>query len=255
MKKERLQEIITEELLDILIEGITKNFSRAVEAYRTIQLKQQELRKRFVSEKDPKKKEALKQSLITIHKKVQKAEEEFNRVLKTEPVEDEFNENLTEANQYKTVSNKFKHALDVLPEKYFNRKGVLALIKKLKEKDPEAALAYTMDAFGWMKGMQENKLNESPMDEFTKELNGENIKAKIYTATGDGRSVEAQFTNKKWDDGVPVTKYLTRGGSKSVKTPKGKFKVIETEKFWYYEIKNGWVAVSTKKYGTPPFEY
>lgn len=63
-------------------------------------------------------------------------------------------ETVNEANQYKDVSNKFKNALDVLPEKYFNRKGVLALIKKLKEKNPEAAMAYTMDAFGWMSGMK-----------------------------------------------------------------------------------------------------
>jgi len=63
---------------------------------------------------------------------------------------------VTEANEYKDVSNKFKNALDSLPEKYFNRKGVLSLIKKLKEKNPEAAMAYTMDAFGWMKGMKES---------------------------------------------------------------------------------------------------
>ena len=58
MKKSRLEEIVKEELLDVLIEGITKNFAKAVEAYRTIQLKQQELRKKFVGEKDPKKKSA-----------------------------------------------------------------------------------------------------------------------------------------------------------------------------------------------------
>jgi len=62
---------------------------------------------------------------------------------------------LNEANKYPTVSNKFKNALDRLPEKHFHRKGVKALIKKLKEKDPEAAMAYTMAAFGWMKNMKE----------------------------------------------------------------------------------------------------
>jgi len=61
---------------------------------------------------------------------------------------------LTEANQYKDVSNKFKNALDVMPEKYFNRKGIEALIKKLKEKRPDSAMAYAMDAFGWMSGMK-----------------------------------------------------------------------------------------------------
>ena len=63
-------------------------------------------------------------------------------------------ETVTEANQYKDVSNKFKNALDVMPEKYFNRKGIIALIKKLKEKRPDAAMAYAMDAFGWMPGMK-----------------------------------------------------------------------------------------------------
>ena len=76
---------------------------------------------------------------------------------------DKYKNIIIEANRYPTVSNKFKNALDRLPEKYFNRKGVKALIKKLKEKDPEAAMAYTMDAFGWMKGMKEGKLNEASM--------------------------------------------------------------------------------------------
>ncbi len=101
----------------------------------------------------------------------------------------------------------------------------------------------------------EGKLTEDAVATFTKDLNGERIKAKVYTATGDGKTVEAQFTNKKWDDGVPVTKNLTRGGYKSIKTPRGKFKVIETDKFFYYEINNGWAAISRKRYTTPPFEY
>lgn len=80
------------------------------------------------------------------------------------------NESINEANKYPTVSNKFKNALDILPEKYFNRKGVLALIKKLKEKDPEAAMAYTMDAFGWMKNMRENvKMTKQQLYKIVKE--------------------------------------------------------------------------------------
>ena len=98
-------------------------------------------------------------------------------------------------------------------------------------------------------------LNEDAVTTFTKDLNNERIKAKVYTATGDGKSVEAQFTNKKWPDGEPVTKYLTRGGYKSIKTPRGKFKVIETEKFLDFEINNGGAAVSRKRYTTPPCEY
>ncbi len=70
---------------------------------------------------------------------------------------------LNEANNYPTVSNKFKNALDRLPEKHFHRKGVKALIKKLKEKDPEAAMAYTMAAFGWMKNMKEASMASHPV--------------------------------------------------------------------------------------------
>jgi hypothetical protein len=98
-------------------------------------------------------------------------------------------------------------------------------------------------------------VNEDAVKSFNDELNGENIKAKTYAATGDGSTIEAQFTKKKWNDGVPVTKELTRGGKKSIKTPRGKFKLIETDKFWYYEINNGWAAVSKKQYSTPPFEF
>jgi len=63
-------------------------------------------------------------------------------------------ETVNDDNKYNDVSNKFKNALDVMPEKYFNRKGIIALIKKLKEKRPDAAMAYAMDAFGWMPGMK-----------------------------------------------------------------------------------------------------
>jgi hypothetical protein len=106
-----------------------------------------------------------------------------------------------------------------------------------------------------IKSLKESKLNENAILSFSNELNDEGIVAGIFDAVGDGKTVDAQFTKKKWDDGVPVTKYLTRGGTKSIKTPKGKFQIIETPSFWYYEINNGWAAVSKKDYGTPPFEY
>ena len=87
-----IKKIIKEELVDVILEKITRNFSKAVEAYQEIQIQQQKLRKKFVSEKDPKKKEALKQSLITLHKKIQKAESDFNSALKSEPIEDDLME-------------------------------------------------------------------------------------------------------------------------------------------------------------------
>ena len=88
MNIERFKEILKEEVEAAINEAsITRRFSKAVEAYRTIQLKQQDLRKKFVGEKDPKKKEALKQALIDLHKKVQKAESDFNAALRIEPVD------------------------------------------------------------------------------------------------------------------------------------------------------------------------
>ena len=50
-------------------------------------LQQQQLRKKFVAEKNPKKKEKLKQALILMHKKVQKLQSAFNAVLRDEPID------------------------------------------------------------------------------------------------------------------------------------------------------------------------
>ena len=54
--------------------------------------------------------------------------------------------------RYKEVSNKFKDALDNLPDSKFSRKNIEALIKKFKEKRPDSAMAYAEEAFGWIGG-------------------------------------------------------------------------------------------------------
>lgn len=87
MKKTQLNNIIDEEIVKVLEASMTKRFSKAVEALKDIQLKQQELRKAFVAEKDPKKKEKLKQALIKMHKIVQKQELKFQQALYQEPVD------------------------------------------------------------------------------------------------------------------------------------------------------------------------
>lgn len=61
-------------------------------------------------------------------------------------------ETVNEANQYKDVSNKFKDALDNLPEKKFTMDNIKTLIKKTKQKRPDSAMAYAKDAFGWIGG-------------------------------------------------------------------------------------------------------
>ena len=191
MKIERFKEILKEEIEAVLKEAsITRRFSKAVEAYRTIQLKQQDLRKKFVGEKDPKKKEALKQALIDLHKKVQKAESDFNAALRIEPVD-----------------------------------------------------------------LDEGKLNEDVFKSFQSDIPGSKIE--IATNTDNVKTVQARMTNKTWDDGVPVLKYIARASRKPSPLPKGKFKIIDDSKYgwWYYQVGDTWYGIRQKDYGTPPFEY
>ena len=83
----KIKDLIKEEVQMMLEASMTKGFRKAVEALQDIQLKQQKLRKAFVNEKDPKKKEKYKQALIKMHKVVQKAELDFNRAISNEPVD------------------------------------------------------------------------------------------------------------------------------------------------------------------------
>ena len=85
--KSKIREILKEELTRIKEASMSRGFSKAVEVYQSVQLKQQKLQKAFVAEKDPSKREKLKQALLKIHKVVKKAEEDFNRALMQEPVD------------------------------------------------------------------------------------------------------------------------------------------------------------------------
>ena len=76
---------------------------------------------------------------------------------------------VSEAKMYKDVSDKFKDALDKLPQKLFTSKNVAKLAKKMKEKRPDAAMAYAKDAFGWL--MKENKLRTELRKHIVKEIN------------------------------------------------------------------------------------
>ena len=84
--KKIIDRILNEEFEKVIEASMTRGFAKAIEAYQDIQLKQQKLRKAFVSETNPKKKEKLKQALIKMHKVVQKAESDFNAALMQEPV-------------------------------------------------------------------------------------------------------------------------------------------------------------------------
>jgi hypothetical protein len=90
--------------------------------------------------------------------------------------------------------------------------------------------------------------------QFAKDEKDEGNNSEIYLATFDGSSMEAQSTTKTWDDGVPVTKYFTRGGYKTI-SPKGEIYILETDNWWYFWDRGTWYAVKRKDYGSPPFEY
>ena len=103
--------------------------------------------------------------------------------------------------------------------------------------------------------LAEGKLNEDVFKSFL----GDDPAFKLYTATNTDKrkSVMARKTDKTWDDGVPVLKYIARASKKDSPLPKGKFKIIEDNKhgWWYYLNGSTWYGIQQKDYGTPPFEY
>jgi hypothetical protein len=74
-------------------------------------------------------------------------------------------ESVTEANQFRDVSDKFKDALDNLPDKKFTMNNIKDLIKKTKQKRPDSAMAYAKDAFGWVNGGRWLKEDDSPPED------------------------------------------------------------------------------------------
>ena len=85
MKRSKLMEIINEEIEGIVEASMSRKFKKATEALYDVQLKQQQLRKKFVAEKDPAKREKMKKELIAMHKVVQKVQSAFNAALMQEP--------------------------------------------------------------------------------------------------------------------------------------------------------------------------
>ena len=85
MKRSELMQIISEEIEQVVEASISKKFKKATEALYDIQLKQQQIRKQFVAEKDPKKREKLKQELISMHKVVQRIQSAYEAALAQDP--------------------------------------------------------------------------------------------------------------------------------------------------------------------------
>jgi len=99
----------------------------------------------------------------------------------------------------------------------------------------------------------EGILNEGP-PEGLESLRGDYPGSRIYKAVGDGAIVKGQTTDKMWDDGAPMTNKF--GPNKSFKTPKGEFYILETDKFWYFRVKDVWYAIKGGNNSQPwGFEY
>lgn len=91
--------------------------------------------------------------------------------------------------------------------------------------------------------------------EFAADERAEGKVVDIFLATFDGRSINAQSTNKVWPDQTPVTKFFTRNGYNRY-TIKGNHYIIDSSNgFWYFKIGRNWFAVKKSEYSTPPFEY
>ena len=89
MKKSELRNIIREEISKVIKEEtISKGFAKAAEALKKIELEMQSVVKEFSSEKNLKKKEAIKSKLKDLTAKKKLAEVEFNIALAKEPIED-----------------------------------------------------------------------------------------------------------------------------------------------------------------------
>jgi hypothetical protein len=120
---------------------------------------------------------------------------------------------------------------------------------------------FNVEAIYKMKGKKqtflwkEGKLNEDVFKSFL----ADDPSFKLHTAknTDKRKSVQARKTDKTWDDGVPVLKYIARAPKKDAPLPKGSFKIIEDNKYgwWYYQVGRTWYGIQQKDYGTPPFEY
>ena len=227
MKKERLSEIISEEVLKMLEVSMTRRFMKAAEDLQKIQLAQQQLRKKFVAEKDAKKKEKLKQDIIKMYKVVQKAEADFNSAIRSEPIDD-----IDEG----------------------KNKGLWANIHAKRKRGEKPAKPGDKD-YPKTLDIEDIQFEEVQLTESATDTLADDIGGKVYNATGGG-TADARSTVKTFDDGVPVLKYIARASKKRVKLPK-KFRVVVDEKYgWFYYFDKGkWYGIDKKKYSTPPFDY
>ena len=139
-----IREIIKEEIRKIsrIFEaGPTRKFAKAEEKLYDAQLKQQQLQKKFVAEKNPKKKEALKKLLIDMHRYVQKVQSAFNAALNQEPVDLEL-----EIAEDATAKSKPSYFKGLSKDDKKERERVIKRRSKMDDDDPDAYKKFRSDA-------------------------------------------------------------------------------------------------------------
>ena len=146
-------------------------------------------------------------------------------------------------------------ALDKAKIKYkMNRLSMTLTVLNLDKKYYDDAKQVIDDVGLTVMMAKESFITEKAKDS-TEQL-GIDLEAMVHDATSNGMTVKVQSTDKVWDDGVPVLKYIARSSKKSMKLPK-KFKVVDDTEYgwWYFEDRGTWYGIDQDDYGTPPFDY
>ena len=163
MKKSAFVKIIKEMVLEESTR-ITKKFSKAVEAYKAVEVEMQSLVKDFVAEKDPKKKEDIKNQLKSLTKKKKQAEAAFNAALATEPVK--LKESINEGKEVELILSKDEN-LDRI-------KKILRTDKKFK--DLNLTKWASGRPLGSARGMLVSMYFDDPKERIQDLINTHNIK-------------------------------------------------------------------------------
>lgn len=112
---------------------------------------------------------------------------------------------ILEAKDYRDVSNKFKSVLDNLPDKAFTTKNIEKIIKKLREKRPDSAMAYAKDAFGWL--MKEDIVDQAFLDAKPVNEDGHtdvaSAKRKLKLSIEDAQQVLEKLESMESEDSLP----------------------------------------------------
>ena len=238
MKASELQQIINEEIQAVLEISMTRRFTKAVEALQKIQLEQQKLRKKFVAEKDPKKKEKLKQAIIKMHKAVQKAESNFNDAIKSEPVEDLDEGKLNEVTAKDTLTNAVNALTKTFGGKRLDKRYVKEYLKSIERMARKSPGKFVKD-YGkfknadWIEDVEYNLQNEGVLTE-----------KRGKTAKQLGLSDEFDFAVADLKDKEFNTKSIVKLAKKHRQNPKKAVEYVKNAFEWLW--KEGLNEISVK---------